>query len=93
MLVQRDRALLHRQVFRVLKRQVQEGRFHWVKLLIDALINNNSSAFERRTVVGKGLRAVAVDVAGELIQHQDQGQAGTCADSPLIEISLQGGIG
>src|SRR5690606_3854317 len=91
-LLQQPLVLLHRDVLQVrilgmLQGQVEKPALHRAQHLVQVLLDAVQAQPLRRGILGEGLRPAAVDVAGELIQQDDQGQAAAGGLLPAAQLA------
>ena len=91
-LEQFDGARLHGQVFRMFERQVGEGAQHRWQLLVLPRLRQGDGQRQRLGVAGKGARCAPIDIARELIEHDEARQRAVRRRLPRAQAALDGGI-
>lgn len=67
----RDASFLLRKVFRMHERHIKECAVRWRRFFVVSSLNSAVSVSERFIVVIEGFSAVAMNVAGELVEEDD----------------------
>jgi hypothetical protein len=85
-----QRLVLDARRFGMLQRHVEEDPLDRRQGGIRAVLDAGQAALQRHLVLGKGRRAAAVDVPGELVEQQDERQQAVRAVGPGIELAAGG---
>jgi hypothetical protein len=71
---QRHTSILERLIFGMLEGQIEKGHFQRMKRLVETALNRAKCDLERLRVEFERGGAAAKEIAGKLIENQDQGK-------------------